>query len=129
MQQKTAQRAQQGRPVHRQVLPRHKMIANKFAYQFTTPPIHPNGDKSKRQLKQHFHQLSLTLSPTFPPAEKKKRSGSVGQHGIGTLHLKKLAQGAISYLTNIFDLSISTWQKPETWHKAIIIQIPKPGKD
>ena len=34
-----------------------------------------------------------------------------------TLHLKKLAQGAINDLTNIFNLSISTG--PEKWNKAI----------
>ena len=45
------------------------------------------------------------------------------------LHLKKLAQGAIKYLTNIFNPSISTGQIPEIWHKAIIIPILKPGKD
>ena len=48
---------------------------------------------------------------------------------MSTLHLKKLDQGAINYLTNISNLSISTRQIPEIWHKAIIIPILKPGKD
>ena len=48
---------------------------------------------------------------------------------MSTLHLKTLNQGAINYLTNIFNLSISTGQIPEIWRKAIIIQILKPGKD
>ena len=39
---------------------------------------------------------------------------------MSTLHLKNLAQGAIKYLANIFNLSISTGQIPEIWHKAII---------
>ena len=47
---------------------------------------------------------------------------------MNTLHLKKLAQGSINYLTDIFNLSISTGQIPEIWHKAIIIPILKPGK-
>ena len=46
-----------------------------------------------------------------------------------TLHIKKLAHGAINYLTNIFNLSISTGQIPGIWHKAIIIPILIPGKD
>ena len=33
------------------------------------------------------------------------------------------------YLTNIFNLSISTGQIPEIWHKALIIPILKSGKD
>ena len=48
---------------------------------------------------------------------------------MSTLHLKKLAHGAINFLTNIFNLSISTGQIPETWYKAIIIPILKSGKD
>ena len=48
---------------------------------------------------------------------------------MSTLHLKNLAQGAINYLTNIFNLSISTGQIPEIWHNAIIISILKPGKN
>ena len=46
-----------------------KMIVNKFANQFTPPPIRLTGDKSKRQLKQQFHQLPLTGTPSFTPAD------------------------------------------------------------
>ena len=96
-----------------------KMIANKFAHQFTPPPIHLTGDKSKRQLKRQFHQLPLTGTPSFSPADTKeairltKSSTAIRPDGMSTLHLKKLAQGAINYLTNIFNLSISTGQIPE----------------
>ena len=48
---------------------------------------------------------------------------------MSILHLKKLAEGAINYLTNILNLLISTGQIPEIWHKAIIIPILKPGMD
>ena len=58
-----------------------------------------------------------------------KSSTAIGPDGMSTLHLKKFAQGAINYLTNIFNLSISTGQIPEIWHKAIIIPILKSGKD
>ena len=111
------------------------MIANKFAHQFTSPPIRLTGDKSKRKLKQQFHQLPLTGTPSFTPADTKeairlaKSSTAIGPDGMSNLHLKKLAQGAINYLTNIFNLSISTGQIPEIWHEAIIIPILKPGKD
>ena len=111
------------------------MIANKFAHQFTPPPIRLTGDKSKRQLKRQFHQLPLAGTPSFTPAETKqvirlaKSSTAIRPDRMSTLHLKKLAQGAINYLTNIFNLSISTGQIPEIWHKAIIIPILKPDKD
>ena len=58
-----------------------------------------------------------------------KSSTAIGPDGMSTLHLKNLAQGAINYLTNIFNLSILSGQIPEIWHKAIIIPIPKPGKN
>ena len=73
--------------------------------------------------------------PSFTPADTKeairlaKSSTAIGSDGMSTLHLKKLAQGVINYLTNIFNLSISTGQIPEIWHKAIIIPFLKPGKN
>ena len=48
---------------------------------------------------------------------------------MSTLHLKKLAQGAINNHTNTFNLSISTGKISKIWHKAIVIPILKPGKD
>ena len=58
-----------------------------------------------------------------------KSSTAIRPDGMSTLQFKKLAQGAINYLTNIFNLFISTGQIPEIWHKTIIILILKPGKD
>ena len=90
---------------------------------------------SKRQLKRQFHQLPLTGTPSFTPANTKeairlaKSSIASGPDGMNTLHLKKLAHGAINYLTNIFKLSISTGQIPEIWHKAVITPNLKIGKD
>ena len=101
----------------------HKMIANKFAYQFTPPPIRLTGDKSKRQLKRQFHQLPLTGTPSFTPVDTNeairlaKSSTAIGPYGMSTLHLKKLAQGAMNYLTSIFNLSISAGLIPEIWQK------------
>ena len=112
-----------------------KKIANKFVHQFTQPSIHLAGDKSKRQLKQHFHQLPLTRTPTFMLVDTKeairlaKSSTAIKLDWMSTLNLKKLAHGAINYLTNIFNLSISIGQISEIWHKAIIIPILKHGMD
>ena len=111
------------------------MIAYEFAHQFTPSPIRPTGDKSKIQLRRQIQQLSLTGASTFTPADTKevlrlcKSSTANGPDGMSNLHIKKLAQGAINYLTNIYNHSISTEQIPEIWHIAIIISILKPGKD
>ena len=112
-----------------------KMIGNKFAHQFTPTPIRLVGDKSKRQLKRRFHQLSLTATPSFTHTDTKeairlaKSTTQIGTDGMSTLHLKNLVHGVISYLIDIFNLPFSTGQIPEVWHKAIIIPILKPGKD
>ena len=105
-----------------------KKIANKFANQYIQPPIRLAGDKYKIQFKRQFHQLQLTGTLSFTPADTirlAKSSTAIRPDGMSTLHTKKLAHGAINYLTNILDLSISTEQIPEIWHKAIIIPIPK----
>ena len=108
-----------------------KKIANKFVHQCTPPPIRLAGDMSKRQLKHLFHHLPLT-GMSLTPADANeairlaKSSTAIRQYGMSTLHLKKLAHVAISYLTSIFNLSISTGTM---WHKAIIIPIQKPRKD
>ena len=105
------------------------MIANKF----TPPPIRLTDDRSKRQIKRQFHQLPLTGTPSFTFADTNeanrlaKSSTVIGSEWMSTLHLMTLAHGAINYLTNVFNLSISIGQIPEVWHKAIIIPILIPG--
>ena len=85
--QKTTQFAQQGRPVRRQDLPRPQDDCNKFACQFTPPPIRLTGDKSKRQFKRQLHQLPLTGTPSITPAKTKeairlaKSSKAIGPTG------------------------------------------------
>ena len=98
------------------------MIANKFVNKFTQPPILLTGNKSKRQHKRHFHQLTLTGTPSFTPVDTKeairlaKSSTVIGVDGMSTFQLKKLAHGAINYLTNILNF----WGKTEKilthWH-------------
>ena len=97
------------------------MIANKF----TSSPIRLAGDKSKRQLIRQFHQLPLTGTLSFTPADTKeviqlaKSTTDIRPEGMSTLYLKNFAQGAINYLTNIFNLSITTGHIHEIWQKAI----------
>ena len=73
--------------------------------------------------------LSFTPVDTKEAIRLAQSSTAIWPNWMNTLHLKKLAQGAINYLTNTFNLLISTGQIPEIWHKAIIIPTLKPGKD
>ena len=91
-------------------------IANKFAHQFTPPPIRLAGDKSKRQLKRQFHQLPLTGTPSFTPADTKeairlaKSFTDIGPEGMSTLNLKKLAVSEIVDGTSTISLTSSICQ-------------------
>ena len=111
------------------------MIDNEFCHQFTPPLIRLPGYKSNGQLNRQFHQLPLTGDSSFNPADTNevirlsKSSTANGPDWMSTLPHKKLAQGAINYLTNIYNLPISTEQIPEIWHKAKIIPILRSGKD
>ena len=111
------------------------MSAHKFVHQFTLSPIRLTGDESIKQLKRQFHQLALTGTPSFTPADTMeamrlaKSSTANGTDEMSTLHHKKLTQGAINHFTKILHLIISTGQISEIWHKAIIIPNVKPGKD
>ena len=52
----------------------------------------------------------------------------MGPDGISTLHLKHLGPSGISYLTEIFNLSVSTSQIPQIWKSSIIIPLLKTAK-
>ena len=129
-QQKSAQLSQQGRPARRQALPRPQKIPNKFVHQCTPPPVRLASDKSKRLLKRQFDQLPLTGTPSFTPDDTKeairlaKSSSNIGPDEMSTLHLKKLALGAINNLTNIVNLNYADIRNMAL---AIIIPIGKPG--
>ena len=111
------------KPSERQWL---KSVASTF-----TPAIF---DTSNQPLKRQFQHLPLAGTPSFTPKDTNvaihlpKLSMAIGLDGISALHFKKLAHGTINYLTNILNLTISTGQIHEIWHKAIIILIPSPGK-
>ena len=71
------------------------MNANKFAHHFTPPPIRLAGDKSQKQLKRQMHQLRLTGTPFFTPANTNeairlaKSSTAIGPDEMSTLNQKK----------------------------------------
>ena len=99
-----------------------KMIANKFAHQFTPPPKRLTGDKSKRQLKRKFHQLPLTGSPSFTPADTKeairltKSSTAIGPDGMSNLHLKNsfMVPSTISQSSSICQSQLDIYLKYST---------------
>jgi hypothetical protein len=55
-------------------------------------------------------------------------STAVGPDGLIAMHLKHLGPSGFSYLTELYNLSITNANIPAVWKRANIVPIPKPGK-
>jgi hypothetical protein len=109
-------------------------IAKKFNAQFTSVT-------SQAEQRHHkSHEIFTSQTPTRTnfrpfykgrPSEAIRRSSNstaVGPDCLTTLHLKHLGSRGLTYLTNLFNLSIGNADLPVVWKTAHIIPIPKPGK-
>ena len=110
-------------------------IAGKFCQQFASVGVHKTDRNSRlidKKLKMK-HPLDHTFSPFLPAAtrdaiDKSATSTALGPDGLTSLHLKHLGPSGISYLTDLYNLSLSHADIPAVWKKANIVPIPKPGK-
>jgi hypothetical protein len=82
--------------------------------------------RSKHVLIKDFSPFSVANVEHAIRASK--NSTAVGPDGLTALHLKYLGPGALSYLTELFNLSINYANLPVVWKQAIIIPVLKPGK-
>jgi hypothetical protein len=57
-----------------------------------------------------------------------KNSRAVGPDRLTVLHLKHLGPKALSYMTDLLNLSINNADLPVIWKQAFIVPILKPGK-
>ena len=112
-----------------------KVIASKFCRQFTSTSAHKTSRHSRRVKKnlKRTHRLDFSFKPftdelTKKAIEMSSNSSAAGPDGLTMLHLKHLGPLGISYLTELFNLSVACADIPAVWKKANIIPIPKPGK-
>jgi hypothetical protein len=71
---------------------------------------------------------SFTVQSVEDAIRCSKSSTAVGPDGLTAIHLKHLGPRALSYLTELFNISTRKAEIPAIWKKAIIIPILKPGK-
>lgn len=73
--------------------------------------------------------LKITLAETRSHIRQLKVRKCPGRDGLNGILLKNLSHKAIEYLNNIFNLCLTAGYFPDEWKKAVVIAIPKPGKD
>uniref|UniRef100_A0A8R1HVI9 Reverse transcriptase domain-containing protein n=1 Tax=Caenorhabditis japonica TaxID=281687 RepID=A0A8R1HVI9_CAEJA len=60
---------------------------------------------------------------------KGKPSKALGPDGICHLHLKHVPDNCINLMAELFNASIDENKVPDSWKKANVFMLPKPGKD
>ncbi|MCP4061384.1 MAG: hypothetical protein GY738_29760 [Pseudoalteromonas sp.] len=113
----------------------HLHIAQSFTKQFTSVSRHTSNPISRkiiRKLRRH-NLLNRNFQP-FTPAlvleaiKQSSNSSALGPDHLNILHLKNLGPNGISFLTKLFNLSISSANIPAIWKLSKIITLLKPGK-
>jgi hypothetical protein len=79
------------------------------------------------------HKLDRSITPftvrnVDEAIRASKNSSAVGPDGLTAIHLKHLGHFALTYLTELFNLSIRHADIPAMWKAAIIVPILKPDK-
>jgi hypothetical protein len=114
---------------------RPSALAKRFCRRFTSTSAHKSSRQSRCVTKnlKRAHHLDRLFRPFTDVLTKKaivnsSNSSAASPDGLTMLHLKHLGAKGISYLTELFNLSVANADIPAIWKKAVIIPIPKPGK-
>ena len=109
-------------------------IAKRFNKQFSSVGDHSHLRITRKVLRKiRKKELDLEFKPitdddTINAIKRAKASTAEGPDGMTMVHLKHFGRRAISYLTSLFNLSLSSSNLPSIWKQALIIPVPKPGK-
>uniref|UniRef100_A0A8R1EPV5 Reverse transcriptase domain-containing protein n=2 Tax=Caenorhabditis japonica TaxID=281687 RepID=A0A8R1EPV5_CAEJA len=88
--------------------------------------------RTKRRLKKLRPQLpasSISHAEVKLAILKGKPSKALGPDGICHLHLKHVPDNCINLMAELFNASIDENKVPDSWKKANVFMLPKPGKD
>jgi hypothetical protein len=116
-------------------------IANAFIKQFTRIIPHKQNPYTRKLIRRlhRQHPLPAPDAPddhfiTFTPTNvrnaiaRTNNSKAFGPDSLTPLHLKHLGPSGISYLTQLFNLSLRHANIPSVWKSAIVEPAVKPGK-
>lgn len=109
-------------------------IADSFNKAFTTVTTHKSS-KITRTINRKVKARPLENPPVFTLIEvtlaikKARNSKATGPDGITMLHLKHLGQLGCTYLTRLYNWSLSQCRIPAIWKTSTIIPLLKPNKD
>ena len=110
-----------------------KQLANSFNRQYTSIVRHVSSRINRSVVKTaKSFPLSTTtafdVNQTRTAIKKSKMSKAIGPDGMSNLHLKKLGENGLSYLTKMFNISMATCTIPQIWKNSLVIPLLKPGK-
>ena len=117
-------------------------IANLLAKTFSKKSSSENSSPEFRQFKEQQEKKKLNFKSDnnesynkpfslkeLQKAFKKAHDTAVGPDDIHYQMLKHLPSNCLAILLNIFNQVWETGDFPQSWRDAIVIPIPKPGKD
>lgn len=122
-----------------------KEISNEFARSFAKNSSHDNYERDFIQFAERFGtsiddilKLNTHSNPVINSnineddvtrMLKKCNNSSPGPDGIYYVFLKNLPSNATLFLTKLYNEILSSGTFPNKWSEAIVIPVPKPGKD
>uniref|UniRef100_A0A8R1EKR1 diphthine methyl ester synthase n=1 Tax=Caenorhabditis japonica TaxID=281687 RepID=A0A8R1EKR1_CAEJA len=115
-----------------------KAIANAMAKNLVTVGEGRENKDEKmawRRAKRNLVKSKTTMATMITHAEVKlaitngKSSRAMGPDGLCHIHLKNLPENGIHALAELFNATISENKIPDSWKKANVFMLPKPGKD
>ena len=111
-------------------------MASRFNHQYTNIRQHSSSKEARKinRILKKTHILDKDFKPFAPDdviaaIKRSKSSTAVGPDGMSMLHLKHMGPLAISYLTTLFNLSVSRADLPSIWKFSLVIPVLKPAKD
>jgi hypothetical protein len=110
-------------------LSKPKDIAEKFIRQFVPGP---KSSLRSRLILRQLHKthpldheyMPFTTAMVTEALAKSSNSTATGPEGLTSLHLKHLGQSGISFLTELYNLSVRDAVVPAIWKTALVLPIP-----
>ena len=117
------------------IFTKHIAIANQFNIQYTNVRRHFSSKSARviqRKIKD-IHKLNNNFRPftaddTAEAIKNSKNSTALGPDDLSTVHFKHMGPSAISFLTELYNLSVAQANLPAIWKRATVLPVLKPGK-
>ena len=109
-----------------------KKMANAFNMQYSSVKLHKRSKTARKTTKQ-LKRLSDLPPPileadTIKAIKSSKASKALGPNQLSPLHLKHQGRKGITFLTQLFNLSVTSSKVPSIWKMSTIAPLLKPNR-